>query len=449
MRRLRELLLWAGAALGLLAVAAGLAVAFGGFSFLIFRSGSMSPEIPTGGIALARTVPAADLASGDVVSVTAANGDRITHRIVSSTLRGDQATLVLKGDANATEDSELYVVTSAERVVASLPYGGYVLVHALTPPGLLAMACLSLMLIVISGGERQGDTASGETRYRTRRLAQHRGRVPVRSRLLTIGTLGVLVVSGGVAVAHTAGTWATFTDRPTANLASNAYTSASVAPTLPTVTQTVGSGDGAISWAASSVGATTARTYDVLRYTANTGGTGTVVCADITTTSCTEAKPATASSNTTYYYSVRSEYPALWSTESARRAYTADAIAPTATITTPVLTACATTVAACGTAADTGGGTVASVDFTLRRARTPFLSATTYQCWTGSAYVAATGTTCPTYYDATGTTSWTVPGAKATVYPAAPLFGSQAFVLTVLVTDTFGNQATFTSSFSN
>ncbi len=156
-RRLRELVLWAGAALGLLAMIAGIAVAFFGFGFLVFRSGSMEPEIPTGGLALSHTVAAQDIRVGDVVSVIADTGERITHRVVSVTLRDDEASLVLKGDANATPDGEIYVVDSVERVVASVPVGGFVIVHALTPPGLLAVACFSLMLVMVGFGRDDDD----------------------------------------------------------------------------------------------------------------------------------------------------------------------------------------------------------------------------------------------------------------------------------------------------
>lgn len=46
---------------------------------LVFRSGSMAPEIPTGSLALARSVPAEELKVGDVVSVTNAHGTRVTR----------------------------------------------------------------------------------------------------------------------------------------------------------------------------------------------------------------------------------------------------------------------------------------------------------------------------------------------------------------------------------
>ena len=109
---------------------------------------------------------------------TAASGERITHRVVSSTVRDGEASLVLKGDANATEDSEVYVVDSAERVVASVPYGGYVVAHALTPPGLVALGSLSLMLVLLTGGRRDDDRgdASGPRSRGGRHVAATRRR---------------------------------------------------------------------------------------------------------------------------------------------------------------------------------------------------------------------------------------------------------------------------------
>ena len=116
LRGARETVLWTGALVGLLAVAAGFAVVVMNASFLVFRSGSMSPDIRTGALALATPVDARDIRPGDVVSVHAADGSQITHRVVSSTLRGDEASLVLRGDANSTPDAEVYVVRTAERV---------------------------------------------------------------------------------------------------------------------------------------------------------------------------------------------------------------------------------------------------------------------------------------------------------------------------------------------
>ena len=441
LRRLRELLLWAGAALGLLAVVAGLAVALGGFSFLIFRSGSMSPEIPTGGIALARTVTADEIRSGDVVSVTASSGERITHRVVSSTVRDGEATLVLKGDANATADSEVYVVDSAERVVASVPYGGYVVAHLLTPPGLVALGSLSLMLVLLTGGRAHEDEDS--RREHPSRGGRHAAASSRRWGRRSAGVLAAGAVAA-VAVAGTSGTLATFTDKASATTGTSSSGSIAV-PTQPDViTQATGTGAAPISWASVRTGDTNAMSYDVVRYTQATGGTGTVVCDEVTTPlSCTEPKPATAASNTTYYYAVRANYGANWFAEStARRTYTPDVVSPGGSYNTPILTtgACTSQQLVCGAATDNGGGTVAKVEYSLLRERAQVLGALpVYQCWNGSQYVAASNNACPTFYLATGTATWAVPGSRTTAYPAAPIGGSQNWTLLIRLTDSYGN----------
>ncbi len=248
--RLREATLWAGAVVGLLSVVAGTAVGFFGFTFLIFRSGSMGPDIPTGSLALAHTVPAADLEPGDVVSVIAANGARVTHRLVSSTLRGDTGSLILQGDANGTPDEEIYQVTQAERSIASLPYAGYLATVLLSPAGLVAVGCLSGMLVLTGFStstkpsiDRPGGAPSAP------RGGRHRART-VRDPRRTAGAAAVgvaLVASVTVAGAGVDPTSAFFTDKAT--LRSGSFTSGNLA--APTGVRCVDNGNlDYINWAA-------------------------------------------------------------------------------------------------------------------------------------------------------------------------------------------------------
>ena len=117
---------------------------------LVFESGSMSPTVETGGLALTRTVPAGELAVGDIVSVTPSSGERVTHRIVGIDATGGQTLLSLQGDANQAADPEPYPVTEADRVLFHVNHLGFV-VDALASPyavflagafvaGLLALA---------------------------------------------------------------------------------------------------------------------------------------------------------------------------------------------------------------------------------------------------------------------------------------------------------------------
>ncbi|QRY62024.1 signal peptidase I [Gordonia sp. PDNC005] len=125
-RSSRELALNVGAVLGLVCIVVAIASMLFGITPLVFRSGSMSPDIPTGSLALARTVDATDLRVGDVVSVDNEVGTRITHRVVDiENAGGGSVSLTLKGDANRVPDPSPYQVTEADRVIGSVPVLGY------------------------------------------------------------------------------------------------------------------------------------------------------------------------------------------------------------------------------------------------------------------------------------------------------------------------------------
>ena len=84
-RGAREVFLTFGALLGVLCIAATVAGAAFGVKPLVFRSGSMSPAINTGDLAVSRTVDARELKADDIVSVINSKGNRVNHR--SSTSR--------------------------------------------------------------------------------------------------------------------------------------------------------------------------------------------------------------------------------------------------------------------------------------------------------------------------------------------------------------------------
>ena len=233
---LRETALWAGALLGLLAVGAGLAVAVFHCSFLVFRSGSMSPSIETGALALAHQVDAVDLEPGDVVTVRTTDGALVTHRVVDTTVRADEASLVLQGDANAAPDAEVYTVRSADRVVADLPYLGYVVAHALTPTGVVAAAAVCLMLFLMPADDRGAPAGAGRGgRHRGRRAGRHATSVVVSAAVTAV------VVGGAVATGGVTGTWAAFNDAATTR--SGAFSATDVLPPTNVVCVNSGSQD--------------------------------------------------------------------------------------------------------------------------------------------------------------------------------------------------------------
>jgi len=152
--RLRSALLTVGAIFGSLCLLLALAGVLFGVKPLVFRSGSMSPDIPTGSLALARPVAATDLEVGDVVSVVNAAGVRVTHRVVAIAGTGPARELTLRGDANPVPDAETYPVTSVDRVHLSVPGVGYAVAWLGSPLGLLVLggACVGVLVLGFTGG---------------------------------------------------------------------------------------------------------------------------------------------------------------------------------------------------------------------------------------------------------------------------------------------------------
>lgn len=197
-----QVLLTLGALLG----AACLVMAVLGATYdvkpLIFRSGSMAPAIPAGGLALAKPVDAAQLKTGDIVSVKS-EGTRITHRIKVVQLEGDTAVLTLKGDANEVQDAHPYRVKSADRVFFAVPVAGYVLSYASGPVGVFVTGVLAAVLV-----------------WLIFRPARPRGGARRAPRPRRAGTATVVLVAAtavSVPIVDPTPTWAAFSDAGTAN----------------------------------------------------------------------------------------------------------------------------------------------------------------------------------------------------------------------------------------
>ncbi|MFE7844998.1 signal peptidase I [Microbacterium sp. NPDC057407] len=120
----REVLLTC-AALGGLACIVLVVLAFtGGYSLILFKTGSMAPAIPAGSVALVQQVAATDVHVGDVVTVERPGALPITHRIrvIEEGPSDDERILILRGDANAVDDPLPYTVRDVRIVRGSVPY---------------------------------------------------------------------------------------------------------------------------------------------------------------------------------------------------------------------------------------------------------------------------------------------------------------------------------------
>ena len=157
-RLLGSLLLTSSAVLGVVAIVAVAACAIFGLRPVVVISGSMEPKLPVGSMVFYRTVPAAQVAVGDIVTVPRTDGATglITHRVTQATTKDGVTTLRLKGDANTTEDPLPYVVTSVGAFVGRIPVAGTIALAARTPLGIAAVATyVAALIAVIVFGRRR------------------------------------------------------------------------------------------------------------------------------------------------------------------------------------------------------------------------------------------------------------------------------------------------------
>ncbi|WP_347109419.1 signal peptidase I [Paenarthrobacter sp. S56] len=133
-RRVRELLLNLAAAGGAVCILVVIAAVVFHISLILFKTGSMSPAIPAGSLAVVREIPAAEVRVGDVVTVDRPGKLPITHRVQSvAPGTGEARTITMRGDANAEPDPAPYVVERVRLVAWSVPGLAYPLAAAANP----------------------------------------------------------------------------------------------------------------------------------------------------------------------------------------------------------------------------------------------------------------------------------------------------------------------------
>ena len=218
LHRAGDLALSVGALVGVLCLVLTLCGVLFAVRPVIFQSGSMSPAIPAGSLALAREVPAKDLHVGDVVTVRV-GAIRVSHRVVEVTHHDPTATLHLRGDANDAPDEQTYEVASAPRMLVSVPVAGSVLAWLSRSPGIFVVAGYAALFLALV--LRRATAPSGPGHRRDGRLddggdgddavrrdddvsGQHR---PRHARRVVLAT-----ALSAVVVATSAPAWATFTD---------------------------------------------------------------------------------------------------------------------------------------------------------------------------------------------------------------------------------------------
>jgi signal peptidase len=133
----------------------------------VVRSGSMSPAINVGDLAVTSPEQPGDLVVGDVVCYRTSGGSFVCHRIM--VIDGANATIVTKGDAN--EDADPYPVAYEDvegKVSFTAPYLGHVVSFLQGPLGWMVIILLVVLMIVseakgtIGKDNAQGPKEGGE-----------------------------------------------------------------------------------------------------------------------------------------------------------------------------------------------------------------------------------------------------------------------------------------------
>lgn len=121
-RGIREILLNVAAAGGAVCILAVIGALLFDITLVLFKTGSMSPGIPAGSLAVVRGIPADEIHVGDVVTVDRPGKLPITHRVQTVDPAGGTArTITMKGDANTEPDPAPYVVDQVRLVLWSVP----------------------------------------------------------------------------------------------------------------------------------------------------------------------------------------------------------------------------------------------------------------------------------------------------------------------------------------
>ena len=149
-RILGDLLLWLAAAAGAICILLVVLAFTAQITLIMFRTGSMSPTIPAGSVAVVQRVPAAEIAVGDVVTVDREGELPVTHRVttISPGASADERVITMRGDANTADDAFPYTVSSVRRVLFSVP-GIALLIVGMGNPLVLGSLTIAATALVV------------------------------------------------------------------------------------------------------------------------------------------------------------------------------------------------------------------------------------------------------------------------------------------------------------
>lgn len=119
----------------------------------VVLSGSMEPEIPTGGVVFTNT-NFRNPDKGDVITYKVNDGSLVTHRVIEV---GEE--IVTQGDANVMADPPITKDQVVGTVVFWLPYLGYALDFANHQGFYFILAALIILSVVLDTNAGQAGTA--------------------------------------------------------------------------------------------------------------------------------------------------------------------------------------------------------------------------------------------------------------------------------------------------
>lgn len=114
--------LWIAASAGAVCIILVILAQIFSITLIMFKTGSMSPTITAGSVALVREVPASEVAVGDIVTIDRPGDLPVTHRVTSTeAMDNGQWSITMKGDANELEDPLPYEVVKVRQTLGHVP----------------------------------------------------------------------------------------------------------------------------------------------------------------------------------------------------------------------------------------------------------------------------------------------------------------------------------------
>lgn len=121
-----------------------------GHQVYIVYGGSMSPTFEAGSVVIVQPVDPADIKVGDIITFGEEGSVYTTHRVTQVHDSGSNLSFTTRGDANEVEDPGVVAADEVRgRVVAAVPYLGYMLDFVRSKNGLLFLIIIPGLVIIV------------------------------------------------------------------------------------------------------------------------------------------------------------------------------------------------------------------------------------------------------------------------------------------------------------